>query len=99
MDIHNKQKIGSLTVIDADFITDDYGKRMALVECTCSARTTVRVANLKTGHTTTCGRCTKRGGARPHPYKSRKKVTTPRGKAFPVTTPQVAVDERQARAE
>lgn len=90
MEISAHTSIGRLTVIDAFFNQDDYGNRIALVECECGTRKPVLVMNLKSGRTKSCGLCTRRGGARPKPYKPRK-VATPSRKASPVTTESVAV--------
>lgn len=97
MDTHTPTKFGKLTIVDADYRTDDYGNREALVECECGRRKPVLLMNLKSGRTKSCGLCTSRGGTRPRPYKSRK-TTMPSGKAAPVITNSIAVNGRQTSA-
>ena len=92
MDIQNKQRIGKLTVLDSDYSTDDYQRRLCLVECECGTRKAVLLANLKQGRTQSCGLCTARGGVRKRPYKPRRgfqEKATPRRRADALTTVKV----------
>lgn len=36
---------------------DSDGKRQVLCKCTCGQQATVRLGHLRSGHTTTCGKC------------------------------------------
>ena len=96
MEIHNRQRLGKLTVLDSNYLTDDYQRRLALVQCDCgSPAKPVLVANLKARRTLSCGLCTTRGGVRKRPYKPRK-TATPSSRAKTVTTAKVTDNGRQA---
>ena len=85
-----QSRIGKLTVLDPHFGTDDYGKKVAQVKCECGTVKTVLVTNLTHGLTQSCGLCTKRGGARKHRYKPRKRVK-PSSRVETVATSQASV--------
>ena len=96
MDTHLKQRFGKLTVLDNDYSTDDYQRRLALVQCDCGTPPKpVLVANLKAGRTQSCGLCTEKGGVRKRPYKPRRGLHLA-GKVSPVTTTSVSVNGRAA---
>lgn len=47
---------GDLTVIREAEVSAS-GKRQVLCKCECGNKVTVRLAHLRSGHSTTCGRC------------------------------------------
>lgn len=47
-------KYGELTVISE---SKSNGKRQILCQCSCGNKATIRLGHLRSGHSTTCGRC------------------------------------------
>lgn len=54
IEVNAGDEFGDLTVIRE---VETKGKRHFLCECACGQKVTVRLGHLRSGHTTTCGRC------------------------------------------
>lgn len=55
LEISSGEKYGDLTVIRE--VESKSGKRKFLCKCACGSKSTVRLGHLRSGHSTTCGRC------------------------------------------
>jgi len=56
IEVKPDDKYESLTVI-REVGVSTAGKRQVLCKCVCGNEVTVRLGHLRSGHTTTCGRC------------------------------------------
>ena len=54
IEIKPNDKYGGLTVVRE---VESKGKRHVLCKCACGQEATVRLGHLRSGHSTTCGRC------------------------------------------
>ena len=54
IEIKPNDKYGDLTVVRE---VESKGKRHVLCKCACGNEATVRLGHLRSGHSTTCGRC------------------------------------------
>jgi hypothetical protein len=54
--VKSGDKYGELTVISEVEVSAS-GKRQVLCDCSCGQQVTARLGHLRSGHTTTCGKC------------------------------------------
>lgn len=54
IEVKPDQEYGDLTVIRE---VESEGKRQVLCKCQCGQQVTVRLGHLRSGHSTTCGKC------------------------------------------
>lgn len=54
IEVKTGDKYGEMTVIRE---VESEGKRQVLCKCSCGQEATVRLGHLRSGHSTTCGRC------------------------------------------